>query len=141
MKEKLYRFKRAIVQMLLKILHMKTDSEKFCHQWAELESIEFTFWIRHEPNWGDKSWRVDFYDKHRWNGEECHWNGHDVGCGEGKTLEDAWKDLEMAIFEYSHAKSREEALVKAELDAHRYLPRGWGRKEYAAYNGKVWLCQ
>ena len=36
------------------------------------------------------------------------------------------------MLEYSHAKSREEALMKAELNAHADLPRGWGRKEHGA---------
>lgn len=118
---------------------MKTDSETFCRKWTDIESNDVKFWTRYQGMWGDKPWRVEFYDLHRWNGKTVHWNGHDVGYGSGKTLEDAWRDLEMAILEHSHAKSREEALVKAELDAHRDLPRGWGSKEYAAYYGHAKL--
>lgn len=46
---------------------------------------------------GDKPWQVEFYDRHRWSGEDISWNGHDVGYSQGKMLEDAWRDLEMAL--------------------------------------------
>ena len=139
-KEKLYRLKRAVIEKLIRVGHMKTDSETFCRKWAEIESKDTKFWTRYESYWGDKPWRVEFYDRHRWNGEDICWNGYDVGYGQGKTLEDAWRDLEMAMLEYSCAKSREEALMKAELNAHADLPRGWGHKEYAAYYQRNWMA-
>ena len=42
-KEKLYKLKRAIVEKLVRIGHMKTSSETFCREWAKLESRDAKF--------------------------------------------------------------------------------------------------
>lgn len=130
--EMLYELKRACVEKLARAKGGEASSETFCREWADLESRDAKFCIRHEACWGDKPWRIELYDRHRWNGQDVCWNGHDVGNGKGKTLEDAWRDLETAMLEHSNAKSREEALMKAELNAHAGLPRGWGHKEHSA---------
>lgn len=132
LEEMLYELRRVCVEKLARAKHRETSSETFCREWAKLESRDAKFQTRHEDCWVDKPWRVEFYDRHRWDGKDVCWNGHDVGRGQGNTLEDAWRDLETAMLEYSHAKSREEALMKAELNAHADLPRGWGHKEHGA---------
>lgn len=129
---------KSILEKLVRWLKLATASysEAFCRRWADFESKEPIFDIRHEVTW-EKPWRVEFYDLHKWAGERCHWNCHDVGFGEGMTLKEAWKDLEAAVLRYSRAKSRECALVTAELEAHRDLHRGWGNDMYAAYYSHI----
>lgn len=117
-----------------KITGNRRGSEAFCRKWAAIESIDYRFEIRHEPAWKEH-WNVSFYDLHRWGGEFAHWNGHDVGDGNGMSREEAWKDLERRILGYERASSREEALIKAELKSRKSLPRGWGRDEYNAWYG------
>lgn len=118
---------------LAKLLGKKTrDDEAFCRKWADIESRDYVFAVRRECIW-EKPWKVEFYDLHRWNGDRCHWNCHDVESGVGLCLKEAWEDMARRIAEYERASSREEALVKAELEAHRELPRGWGREEFVAY--------
>lgn len=105
---------------------------RFCVKWARLSSAEFEFRERHETIW-EFPYCVEFYDLHRWAGEHVHWNGHDVGSGNGKTLNEAWKDMADRIVEYENAASREEAIFKAELKLSRARPRGWGNLEYDAF--------
>lgn len=105
---------------------------RFCMKWAGLESSEYEFRIRRDCIW-ELPWRVEFYDLHRWNGEYCHWNGHDVGSGEGNTLGDAWEDMAAKIVEYERASSEDEAMLKAELSLSRARPRGWGHAEWRAF--------
>lgn len=68
-----------------------------------------------------------------------HWTGHDVRSGFGKSKREAWKNMEMAIFAYEYAKTREEVLMKAELRNNRDLQRGWGMLEYNAYYKNIIL--
>ena len=105
---------------------------RFCMRWARLESPEYEFMVRHDRIW-KLQWRVAFCDLHRWNGEYCHWNGHDVGSGEGNTLSEAWEDMAAKIVEYEHASSEDEAMLKAELSLGRTRPRGWGYAEWLAF--------
>lgn len=112
---------------------LKNDSRLFCERWASIESKEWKFGVDYDSLWRSCPWKVRFYDLHRWNGRLNHWNGHDVGSGFGKSKREAWKSMETAIFAYEHAKTREEALMKAELRNNRDLQKGWGVLEYNAY--------
>lgn len=129
---------KCILERFVRWLKLVTasHSEVFCRKWADLELKEPVFDIRHEVTW-KKPWSIEFYDLHKWAGKCCHWNCHDVGFGEGTTLKEAWKDLEAAVLRYSRAKSREGALVTAELEAHRDFRRGWGNDIYAAYYNHI----
>ena len=53
-KEKIYRLKR-VVERLIRIWHMKTNSETFYRKWAELESKDTKFWTRYQSIWGETS--------------------------------------------------------------------------------------
>ena len=119
--------------------HAAKDSEDFCRALADIESRDYVFEVRHEDGWV-KPYRVEFYDLHRWNGQNIHWNCHDIGSGEGMTLEDAWRDMEKTMLEYEHARSREEAFINYELKARRDLPRGWGVDEDKAYYARNWMA-
>lgn len=127
-------FIECVFKALKRALHIKSKAEIFCREWAKLSTKEHVFDIRFFTySWEHQPWSIEFYDLHKWNGEKSHWNGHDVGNGNGTTLEEAWESMANSILEYEGAKTREEALMKAELEAKRYLPRGWGDKEYWAY--------
>lgn len=132
MKRLLGFFKTSFFSPLASFFHREGASERFCRSWAELESQEVEFKARSEGCWEeDERWEIAFWDLWKWNGEHCHWNRHDVGCGRGKTKRDAWKDLERKILEYENASSREEALLKAGLRRRRHLEkRGWGEEEW-----------
>lgn len=109
---------------------MKSKDEIFCMEWAKLSTKEYVFDIRFFGYWEKRPWSIEFYDLHKWDGIKIHWNGHDARNGDGTTLEEAWESMTDSILEYEGAKTREEALIKAELEAKRDLPRGWGCKEH-----------
>lgn len=115
-----------------KALSYLDDARSFCYRWAKLETKDYTFFVGHNSAWR-KPWLVAFYDLHKWNGYRINWYGHDIKSGEGKTKEEAWTSMERRILEHMHAASREEALVKTELHAHKDLPRGWGEEEHCIY--------
>lgn len=112
--------------------HREGASERFCRRWARLESPEHEFMVRRDRIW-ELPWRVEFCDLHRWDGVRSHWNGHDVGSGEGGTLLEAWDDMAAKIIEYEGASSKEEALLKAELWHRSLRKRGWGEEEWRKY--------
>lgn len=132
----LSKFKKTVLACMSSCV--AKDSKDFCRKLANIESRDYVFEVRHEDVWM-KPYRVEFYDLHRWNGQKIHWNCHDIGSGEGITLEDAWRDMEKTMLEYEHARSREEAVINYELKARRDLPRGWGVDEDKAYYARNWM--
>lgn len=118
------------IKALKRVLHIKSKDEIFCREWAKLSTKEHVFDIKFYTY---SSWSIKFYDLHKWNGYKSHWNNHDVKCGNGKTLKEAWKSLSNNILEYECVNSKEEALIKAELEMKRNWPRGWAYKAFEQY--------
>jgi hypothetical protein len=124
---------KTIKTLVYDVYHPDTVKNKcFCRKWAELSSMKYEFHERRETIW-KLPWRVEFYDLHKWAGSYSHWNSHDVEPGEGKTLDEAWRNMAGMIMEYEHAASKEEALLKAEFALRRIRPYGWGNTEYRAF--------
>ena len=103
----------------------RPSSKAFCKKWAKLASRNYKFDVSYDSERQNHAWKVELYDLWAWDGHFMHQDGHDVRSGFGKTLREAWDDLANSILQHENAKSREEALVKAELESRRDLPRGW----------------